>query len=153
MVAELSPQSIILANWGQGQRTPELLDQLAIRFVDNGWSVKQVVREIALSRVYRLSSTSNEQLEVSDPKNEWLGRFNRRRITVESLRDSILQMADQLDLSAGGSPVEGYGTLVVDNNSQAGGRKEKPHSLRAIYLPIIRNDLPEMLTVFDFAGS
>lgn len=140
-----------LGNLGSRPTHPELLDRLAISFVDNGWSVKQMVRQIVLSRVYRVSSSASEDLQTEDPKNELLGRFSRRRLPVEAVRDSILVTADQLDLSKGGSPVEGYGTLVVDNNSQAGGRKTRPHSRRTVYLPIIRNDLPEMLTVFDFA--
>lgn len=139
-------------NLGARPTHAELLDRLAIEFMEDGWSTKSVVRKIVLSRVYRVSSHASEVLVDGDPENKWLGRFNRRRLPVEAIRDAILAASNQLDLSTGGSPVEGYGTLVVDNNNaSAGGRKEKTHLQRTVYLPIIRNDLPDMLTIFDFA--
>ena len=130
---------------------PELLDRLAADFMQDGWSTKRMVRQIVLSRTYQLSSQHNEASWNADPQNRLLWRSHRRGIPAESIRDSILSVSGQLDLSPDGSPVEGLGTLVTQNvaNEKQIERKETLH--RSVYLPIIRSQLPPMLAVFDFA--
>ncbi|MDA0810091.1 MAG: DUF1553 domain-containing protein, partial [Planctomycetota bacterium] len=130
---------------------PELLDRLAADFMQDGWSTKKMVRQIVLSRTYQLSSQHNEASWNVDPQNRLLWRSHRRGIPAESIRDSILSVSGQLDLSPDGSPVEGLGTLVTQNvaNEKQIERKETLH--RSVYLPIIRSQLPPMLAVFDFA--
>ncbi len=81
---------------------PELLDYLAARFVELGWSVKSLHRLIMLSNVYQQSSASNAAGLAADPENRLLWRANRRRLEVEALRDSLLAVAGRLDSSPGG---------------------------------------------------
>ncbi|MCA9173695.1 MAG: DUF1553 domain-containing protein [Planctomycetales bacterium] len=136
---------------------PELLDELAGRFTapaaDGGWawSLKSLIRELALSRVYRLSSQHDESSWQRDPENQLLWRANRRRLTAESIRDAMLSCAGTLDLTPGGSPVPGLGTLVTTNSADAEQYEGTRSASRSIYLPIIRNELPVSLAAFDFA--
>ncbi|MEX1230704.1 MAG: PSD1 and planctomycete cytochrome C domain-containing protein [Planctomycetaceae bacterium] len=81
---------------------PALLDWLAVRFVEEGWSLKALHRRIMLSSVYRQAgSVSREQFE-RDPENRWLGRFAARRLDAEAIRDAMLCVAGRLDTAAGG---------------------------------------------------
>ena len=130
---------------------PELLDRLASDFVQDGWSTKRAIRRIVLSRVYRMSSRHDEQSWKADPENQFLWRAHRRRLPAESIRDAMAAISGQLDLSPGGSPVAGLGTLVTQNNSEAKKFDRKESLRRSAYLPMIRSELPAILTVFDFA--
>ena len=76
----------------------ELLDYLAVQFVESGWSVKSMVREIATSRVYRLASSHDETKFNADPENKLLWRANKKRLEGEVIRDAMLVAAGQLDL-------------------------------------------------------
>ena len=76
---------------------PELLDHLAIEFQNNNWSVKQLIREIATSRIYRTDSLFNKKSFEADPENKLVWRVEPRRLEAEVLRDSILKISGQLD--------------------------------------------------------
>jgi hypothetical protein len=78
---------------------PELLEDLAARFIANGWSLKWLHREIVLSATYRQSSRPRAQAMDADPTNQLLWRMNPRRMDIESYRDSLLQAAGKLDLT------------------------------------------------------
>ena len=78
-------------------RQQKLLDYLATEFTAGGWSLKQLVRELVTTSTYRQSSTPSRELLAADPENELWGRANRRRLDFESLRDRLLDVADQLD--------------------------------------------------------
>jgi hypothetical protein len=78
---------------------PELLDYLAVQFVQNQWSTKQLIRSIVLSRVYRLSSAYDEGRFQSDPDNSKIARANVRRLDAEAMRDSLLAISGKIDLS------------------------------------------------------
>ena len=80
---------------------PELLDYLATRFMDEGWSVKKLQRWIMLSNTYQQSSLDRPEARAVDPENKLLWRMNRQRLDYESLRDSILSVAGQLDDTCG----------------------------------------------------
>jgi hypothetical protein len=82
---------------GEPPSHPELLDWLAARFVEGGWSIKAIHREIVLSRTYQLSSDLNAADSSIDPANRWLGHFPRRRLDAESIRDAMLDVSGQLD--------------------------------------------------------
>ena len=98
------------SNFGQlGERPshPELLDYLAARFVENGWSIKALHRDIMLSATYALSSEDSAPNAAKDPDNRLLWRSNLRlRLDAEALRDSLLAVAGTLDRTIGGPPVE-----------------------------------------------
>jgi hypothetical protein len=76
---------------------PELLDYLAARFVDSGWSVKAMHRLIVLSKTYQLASAADAAGAAQDPANVWYGRFDRRRLDAEAIRDALLAVSGRLD--------------------------------------------------------
>ncbi len=122
---------------------PELLDHLAVRFVEDGWSVKRLVRAIVLSRAYRQSSTASASAVAADPENCWFGRANRRRLDAECLRDAILSVSGRLRRDHGGP------TFPADLAADYGYRHTDLR--RSVYAPVFRNALPELFEVFDFA--
>jgi hypothetical protein len=117
---------------------PELLDWLAARFVEEGWSLKKLHRTMLLSRTYQLASTPNPQAETADPDNRLLARARRRRLDFEALRDALLAVGGNLDLKAGGPPVDILAKPFV-------GR-------RTLYGFIDRQNLPGLFRTFDFAS-
>jgi hypothetical protein len=84
---------------------PALLDYLAARLLTNGWSLKDLHRQIMASNTYRQASTNRPECKATDPENRLLWRMNRRRLDVEALRDSLLAISGQLDLSPAESTV------------------------------------------------
>jgi cytochrome c553 len=82
---------------GQAPSHPELLDYLAVRFVESNWSVKTLVRAIATSRVYRISSEYDERKFEYDPDNSMLWRANPRRLDAEAMRDAMLVISGELE--------------------------------------------------------
>lgn len=83
---------------GQMPSHPELLDYLAVRFVESGWSMKSIIRLIATSRVYRMQSTFNEEHHEYDPGNALIWRANPRRLDAEAIRDAMLTVSGEIDL-------------------------------------------------------
>ena len=136
---------------GERPSHPELLDYLAIQFVKDGWSVKKLIRRIMLSRTYQLSSENNAANMNTDPDNRFVWRMSTRRVDAESLRDSILAVSGKLDLTPyKGSVVSNYGdALIQDKLTTEQFDVENNH--RSVYLPIVRNGVPEVLRLFDFA--
>ncbi len=94
-----------LRSLGERPSHPELLDYLAARFVEQGWSIKAMHREIVLSATYALSAESSEKNSLADPDNQLLWRANRRKLDAEALRDSLLFVSGKLDLTMGGEPM------------------------------------------------
>ncbi len=127
---------------------PELLDYLAARFVRNGWSIKELIRDISLSRVYRLSSNYDETCFAADPDNTTLWRHNSRRLEAEELRDGILAASGRLNRQpppgsligrAGDGPIGGERLQAVTQEQIEGVVTRKP-SLSCI---------AELLSLFD----
>jgi hypothetical protein len=87
---------------GEAPSDPELLDYLASRFIETGWSVKKLHRMIMLSRTYQAASGDNPADALKDSKNAYLWRFNPRRLDAEEIRDSLLALAGNLDPAPGG---------------------------------------------------
>ena len=135
---------------GERPTHPELLDYLANRFVANGWSVKQLVRDIVLTRTYQLSSASDAKNFAADPDNDFLWRANPRRLDAESIRDGILAVSGQLNLKpANGSPLSSMTDTDLGKAARSGLKNDARY--RSVYLPIVRDMLPEVLDLFDFA--
>ena len=135
---------------GERPTYPELLDYLANRFVANGWSVKQLVRDIVLTRTYQLSSASDAKNFAADPDNDFLWRANPRRLDAESIRDGILAVSGQLNLKpANGSPLSSMTDTDLGKAARSGLKNDARY--RSVYLPIVRDMLPEVLDLFDFA--
>ena len=121
-------------NMGGRPSNQELLDYLAARFVENGWSVKAMHREIMLSAVYGMSSQDIPANSAVDPDDRLLWRANWQRMDAETLRDSLLFVSGNLDLQAGGPPA-----ALDDKNKR-----------RAVYGFVSRRKLDSMLALFDF---
>jgi len=137
---------------GEAPSHPELLDYLALRFQTNDWSVKKTIREIVLTRAYRLSSEENPKNFHKDPENRLLWRANVRRLEAEALRDAMLAASGKLDME----PVQGSIIAKLGNGNVGRGITIPRNALenvlhRSVYLPIVRNHLPEFLRAFDFA--
>lgn len=136
---------------GETPSHPELLDYLSQQLIDSGWSMKSVIRSIVLSRTFGLSSSHDSENYEQDPENRLLWRAHRRRLDPESLRDAMLTAAGILDLQQMNSTVDYLG----DQATAVGGnpvRRRTDFVCRSVYLPVIRNDLPELFEVFDFAN-
>jgi hypothetical protein len=141
---------------GQAPSHPELLDYLANSFAKDGWSVKKLIRTIVLSRAYQLSSQYDEKNFEADPDNVGVWRMPSRRLEAEALRDAMLALSGRLDLSPPkGSPVarggEGNASFRFRGPGGPGGPgADGTDTHRTVYGPIIRDGLPEALTLFDF---
>jgi cytochrome c553 len=136
---------------GQPASHPELLDHLALSFADNGWSVKKLVRSIVLSRAYQMSSQFNERNFEADPDNILVWRMPRRRLEAEAIRDSMLAVAGRLELTPPkGSSIQrsGEGNAGFRFRGPGGDTADERH--RTIYQSVVRDGLPESLTLFDF---
>lgn len=129
---------------------PQLLDWLAVRFVESGWSIKEMHRAIMLSATYQMSAAFDQQAAEQDPENILLWRSNRRRLEAEAIRDSLLAVSGQLDEQMGGSLLgfENH-TYVTSTASKDSVNYAVPR--RSVYLPVIRSALYDFLHVFDFA--
>ena len=203
---------------GQPPSHPELLDHLAVQFVESDWSVKSIIREIATSHIYRTSSAFNNDYHEQDPDNALIWRANPRRLDAEVLRDSMLAVSGEIDLErprgsevakAGYTRVQGgvlgdprkmgremlekamqqqrsqpsQGGFFQRGRQQFGGQQgRRPFAgrgrqdggnemmseiirkvtnqldmedakYRSVYLPIVRDEEPRSLAVFDLADS
>ncbi len=99
---------------GERPTHPELLDYLAARFVESGWSMKAMHRLIMLSSAYQQSSRADADGLAGDPENRLFGRMNRRRLDAEAIRDSLLAVAGRLDDRRGGPGLHGAGRAPAD---------------------------------------
>ncbi|MCZ6792173.1 MAG: DUF1553 domain-containing protein [Planctomycetota bacterium] len=129
---------------GEGASHPELLDWLAVRFVEDGWSVKKMIRRLMLSRVWRLSSSDEPRAAAVDPANRLFWRMHRRRLDAEVFRDSLLLLSGRLDRRRGGPGIR------ENTTSEFGYRFSSRR--RSVYLPVLRNTLHELLETFDVAN-
>ena len=130
----------------------ELLDYLAVQFMDQGWSVKSLIREIMLSRTYQLSTDFDEANFEVEPDNTLLWRANRRRLEVEALRDSVLLISGEMNSDRPvASPVNEFSRNQLIN---ARNKQIKPweveETYRSVYVPIIRNEANRFFETFDF---
>jgi hypothetical protein len=136
---------------GRRPSHPQLLDWLARRFQSNGWSMKKLIREIVLSRTYRLGSDASYSNVAVDPTNSLLWRANIRRVDVEALRDAMLSVSGELVLDPPrGSVVSTFEEREFNSRTfPTTEQLESPN--RSVYLPVARYWVPEMLATFDFA--
>ena len=148
---------------GESPSHPDLLDFLAHRFVQNGWSQRKLIRSLVLSRAYRMGGTYNPQAAAKDPENRLLWRIAPQRLDAESLRDSLLLVAGTLQPSNGGPALA---LEYPENVSGLGPNNVNPPSFhlnkyypgqkfqRTIYLPILRSGAQpapaELRNLFDF---
>jgi len=137
---------------GEPPTHPELLDYLARRFVQSGWSIKAMHRLILLSSSYQMSSTISKEAFEMDPANRLISHMSRRRLEVEEIRDGMLSMGGELDLTMGGTLQTGFGTDEENDNSRLSMAPETIRR-RTCYLPLRRSNLPSLLNLFDFGDA
>jgi hypothetical protein len=129
---------------GEKPTHPELLDTLAVRFVENGWSTKWLHREIMLSATYRLGGAADPANAAKDADNKYLWRATPRRLDFEAWRDAMLAVAGRLDPQVGGPP-------FLDPTGKAQLQPEDPaNRRRTLYSFISRFKPNPTLTLFDF---
>ncbi len=147
-----SPDNI--GNSGARPDHPQLLDTLCLQFMDAGWSTKNLIRKMVLSRAYQLSSAFDESAHTADPENALHWRMSPRRLDAESLRDAMLSAGGMLDLAppkasavaragdttVGGARFQGFGEAQLNADSHH----------RSVYLPQVRDVTPDALEAFDF---
>ncbi len=131
---------------GSAPSHPELLDWLARQLIDHEWSTKHLVRAIVMSQAYRRAVVEpTAAASETDPDNRLLWRGHARRISVEAMRDAMLQISGELDLAVGGSLIPNGLAEDYDFNHW------EPR--RSVYQPVFRNSLPQLFDPFDFANS
>lgn len=141
---------------GSSPTHPELLDHLATRFMDSGWSVKSIIRTIVLSRTYRLSGQHSDANVAADEGNRLYWHANLRRLEVEAIRDSLLAAGGFLERERPvGAPFDasigGDLSKLNKKNRRNGIPDTIGEPIRTVYLPVFRSKLPGMFIVFDFA--
>ncbi len=140
---------------GRPPSHPEMLDALALQFIQDGWSMKKLIRGIVTSSTYRQSSSFNSSSFAKDPQNEKLWRVTPSRLDAEALRDRLLAVCGTLKLEPPrGSAVGKAGHSALDPvfkqiSTAASQRKD----CRSVYLPVLRDNLPAMLDTFDMTDS
>ena len=127
---------------------PELLDYLAIKFMDDGWSVKGMIRELVMTESYRMASTYRSEAFEKDPDNRLIWRRSPRRLDAEEIRDAMLAASGEMlwkrplgTMLNGGSRLRGLRLEESAVNREA--------SYRSVYLPTARDMLPEAMGLFD----
>ncbi len=145
---------------GEPPADARLLDWLASRFVQSGWSVKSLHRLILNSSTYQQSARASESASRIDPANRLLSHMARRRLSAEEVRDAMLAVSGQLDRKIGGG--ESAEILFKEAEVQDAKRGFAPNRMqsdhpfyevprRSVYLPVVRNALPDALALFDAA--
>ncbi len=135
---------------GQKPSHPELLDWLASKFIETGWSIKAMHRLMLTSSTYRMSSVPDASAERADPANTFLHRMNVRRLEAEAIRDTLLAVSGQLDPAMYGPSVAVHLTSYMEGR----GRPARSGPLdgdgrRSVYLAVRRNFLNPLFLAFD----
>jgi hypothetical protein len=146
---------------GERPSHPELLDFLASQFVASGWSIKKLHRMIVLSNTYRQQSRPSDTVRTADPDNRFLAWFPPRRLSAEEVRDAVLAVSGQLDREPGtneaAEAVWKEAEILDAKRGFAPNRMQGDHPFytdfrkRSVYLPVVRNMLPDVLALFDGA--
>ncbi len=126
-----------------------LLDHLAVRFVEEGWGVKRLIREIVTSSTWRMASTPSPEAAARDPLNLLLHHYPLRRLEGEAIRDKILAVSGRLDRTVGGPSVEVFLTDFHDGRGRPQSGPLDGGGRRSLYTTIRRNFLPSFLLAFD----
>ncbi|MEI9815134.1 MAG: PSD1 and planctomycete cytochrome C domain-containing protein [Acidobacteriota bacterium] len=128
-----------------------LLDYLATKFMDSGWSIKAMQREIMLSHTYQLSSSDDAANEKVDPDNVYLWRHSRHRLEAEEVRDSLLSMSGLLDTKPGAEhPFPAMSTWNFEQQNMYDADYSKfENDKRTVYMMVQRTIRPQFFILFD----
>jgi hypothetical protein len=127
----------------------ELLDWLAVRFTEEGWSIKTMQRIIMLSSTYQMSCEPSEKAVLADPDNRLHWRMPHQRLEAEAIRDALLQTGGQLDPTMGGSLMVAANRAYVTSTANQNYERYDSNR-RSVYLPVIRSALYDFFQAFDF---
>jgi hypothetical protein len=135
---------------GQPPTNPALLDYLAAEFMKDGWSMKRLIRRVALSQTYRMSSKpADAAAEKADPANALMHRMNIRRLEGEAIRDELLAVSGRLDPALYGPSIGVYLTPFMQGRGRPGGGPLDGNGRRSVYTEVRRNFLSPMMLAFD----
>lgn len=142
---------------GEPPADPALLDWLATQFLNDAWRIKQLHRTIVLSNTYRMRNA--ESAKAGDQPSLAMRQVHRRRLSAEELRDAMLAISGQLDRAPGSSEsgeflfskAEDINSKIRPNRVSADDEFYTTFRKRSVYLPIVRNMLPDVLSLFDAA--
>lgn len=150
----LAPTPDNLGVLGEPPARPELLDRLAADFVADGWSIKRLIRRLALSQAYGAgpdpAPATADRAEEIDPTNSALWRFPTRRLQAEAIRDAMLAVSGRLDPTVGGPPIPVHLSPFQQGRGRPASGPLDGHGRRSIYLSVRRNFLDGFLAAFDF---
>jgi len=135
--------------YGERPSHAELLDYLAARFVQEGWSIKKQIRLLVLSQTFRQSSRPSSESLTADPQNRLLSHFPVRRLEGESIRDAILAVSGRLDRTMYGPSIQPYREEPKDYRKLHQGPLDG-NGRRSIYLKVTRHEGSRFLETFDF---
>ena len=135
---------------GEEPTHPGLLDFLARRFIESGWSVKDLHRMIVSSSVYRASSSESDRAREADPSNRLLSHFPVRRLEAEAIRDSVLSVAGTINRAVGGPGVPPHISVYQDGRGKPKSGPLDGLGRRSVYLQVRRNFLPPLFLAFDY---
>ncbi|MBL8227629.1 MAG: DUF1549 domain-containing protein [Bryobacterales bacterium] len=133
---------------GEKPTNQPLLDWLALRFIESGWSMKAMHRMMMLSNTYQLASTFDAKNTEADPENTLHWRMSRRRLEAEAIRDAIMAVSGHLDTAGGGTIMKYKDRQYVANTSRRGDI-DYDRNLRAVYIPVVRSSMYEVFWAFD----
>jgi hypothetical protein len=134
---------------GEPPTHPELLDFLATQFVEQGWSVKALIRSMVLSQTYAMSSQPDEKSDQADPQNLLCHRMRPRRLEGEAIRDAMLAVSGRLEPRLYGPSVPVYLTPFLDGRGRPQSGPLDGGGRRSLYLSVRRNFLSPLLLTFD----
>jgi hypothetical protein len=131
---------------GEPPTHPELLDNLALQFIEDGWSIKKLIRRLVLTHAYQLGSAHDAVNFKADPDNTLWWRLPSRRLEAEAIRDAMLAVSGKLVATPPHGSLAGG---AVGKKKEAVAGTDQPY--RSVYLGVIRNGMPEALAIFDVA--
>jgi len=138
---------------GEAPVNQPLLDWLAVKFVEQGWSMKAMHRTLMLTSTYQMSSEYNAKATEVDPENTLLWRMNRRRLEAESIRDAIMSVSGGLNLQNTGGTILNYKDRQYVANTAKGGNVDYDRNIRAVYVPVVRSSMYELFSAFDLPDA
>lgn len=137
---------------GEKPSHPELLDYLAVRFVEEGWSIKKLIRSVVLTRAFQMASRPVAASHQKDPRNRLLHHYPVRRLEAEAIRDSILAVSGRLDRTLYGPSIQPYRANANADRRLFPGPLDG-NGRRSIYIKVNLMEGPKFLSAFDLSGG
>ena len=132
----------------------DLLNHLAWRFIQDGWSIKAMHRRILLSSTYQMASAvRNPRAEQMDLANTLYWKRDILRLEAEAFRDALLMLAGTLDLRTGGTPLKVVSGDPSPSDLEKNRKVYEESPRRAVYLPVVRSNVYDLLTLLDFPNA